>query len=268
LSTLEPSTSVGRAEEILSRYRIGSVPYLNARPLIEGLDAQLIFDVPAHLAERFAAGELDAALLPVYEAVEHEQALIADGMAIASRGEVFSVYLAHREPLIGLESIALDPDSHTSNHLLRCLLAEFHELDPDYTPGVVEENQARLLIGDGAIRFRQGHSADGWSFLDLGAEWMRCTGLPFVFACWVLRQEVPEPDVLAGALREVKRQGLAARERVAAAHSDPDFVLRYLTHFIRYDLGAEEKQAIALFAALLRKHGLAGTAAEAQVRYV
>ncbi len=42
----------------------------------------------------------------------------------------------------------------------------------------------------------------------------------------------------------------------------------YLTHHICFDLGAEEKQAVALFAALLRKHGLVESSAEAKIRYV
>ncbi len=256
------------AADLLSRYRIGSVPYLNARPLVEGIADRLAFHVPSRLAEHFAAGELDAALLPIYEAVAHEHALIGDDMAIACRGEVHSVFLAHREPLGELESIALDPASHTSNRLLQCLLAEFHGLDPDYVAAPRDERQPRLLIGDAALKFRRSEADAGWQFLDLGAEWMRCAGLPFVFACWVLRGDVAEPGALAKALRAVKRQGLAARRRIAAECEDPKFVEHYLTHFIRYDLRDEEKQAIALFAALLRKHGLAETAAESKVRYV
>jgi predicted solute-binding protein len=251
-----------------SSYRIGSVPYLNARPLIEGLAGIVSLDVPAVLAERFAAGELDAALVPVYEAVERESAMIADDIAIACRGEVFSVFLAHREPLAALATIALDPASHTSNHLLQVLLAEFHDLTPDYVDAPTDDRQAHLLIGDAAVEFRRAHAADDWSFLDLGAEWMRCTGLPFVFACWVFRDGVDEPARLAATLREVKRRGLEARERIAAEYPDRDFVRRYLTDFIRFDLGAEEKQAVALFAALLRKHGLVRVAGDVEIRYV
>jgi predicted solute-binding protein len=254
--------------DALPGYRIGSVPYLNARPLIAGLEGIISLDLPATLAERFAAGELDAALVPVYEAVERERATIADDIAIACRGEVFSVFLAHREPLAALETIALDPASHTSNHLLQVLLAEFHELTPHYVDAPTDATQARLLIGDGALEFRGIHAADGWNFLDLGAEWMRCTGLPFVFACWVFRDGVDEPARLADTLRAVKQRGLDLRESIAAEYPDRDFVRRYLTDFIRFDLGAEEKQAVALFAALLRKHGLAPATGDVEIRYV
>jgi predicted solute-binding protein len=268
LSTVESSPAAVAAADILRNYRIGSVPYLNARPLVEGLAGQLVFDVPSRLADRFAAGELDAALLPVYEAVSHESALIADDMAIASRGEVFSVFLAHREPLAEVETVALDPASHTSNHLLQCLFAEFHGIEPRYVSAPVDDAQARLLIGDPALAFRRAHGDDGWHFLDLGAEWLRCTELPFVFACWVLREDVRNAEMLADALREVKRRGLAARPCIAAGFEDAAFVERYLTENIRFDLREGEKRGIALFAALLRKHGLVEAVAEAKVRYV
>jgi chorismate dehydratase len=254
--------------EILARYRIGAVPYLNARPLVEGIAEHLEFHVPSRLAELFAAGELDAALVPVFEAVEREKATIADGIAIASRGEVFSVFLAHREPLPMLETVALDPASHTSNHLLQVLLAEFHDLTPEYLAMPEDENQARLLIGDAALEFRRSHAADGWSFLDLGAEWQRCTGLPFVFACWVFRDGLDEPERLAAVLREVKKRGLEARVRIAAEFADADFVRCYLTEFIRFDLDEDEKKAVALFAVLLRKHGLVRVSGDAKISYV
>lgn len=247
--------------------RIGSVPYLNARPLIAGLEDRVSLDLPARLAERFAAGELDAALVPVYEAVERETAIIADDIAIAARGAVYSVYVAHRGPLSEQETIALDPASHTSNHLLQCLLAEFHAFAPTYLDAPRDDAGARLLIGDAAVRFRREHGADDWEFFDLGAEWMRCTGLPFVFACWTFREDVRDPVELASALRAVKRRGLAARERIAAESPDAEFVRRYLTEFIRFDLGAEEKQAIALFATLLRRHGIV-TAGDVRIRYL
>ena len=54
--------------------RIGAVSYLNTKPLIWGLEhdaadrgLELSLDVPAVLARRMAAGELDVALLPVIE---------------------------------------------------------------------------------------------------------------------------------------------------------------------------------------------------------
>ena len=46
-------------------------------------------------------------------------------------------------------------------------------------------------------------------------------------------------------------------EIVAAEHRyPPELSRRYLTEFIRFRLGAAEKQAVREFARLLRKHGV------------
>ena len=54
-------------------------------------------------------GELDAALVSVTEVLFHDGYDILDGVAVASRGAVKSVYLAHRQPLEEIETIHCDP---------------------------------------------------------------------------------------------------------------------------------------------------------------
>jgi len=246
----------------MRRWRLGSVPYLNARPLIHGIEDGVLLETPSRLAARFAAGHLDAALLPAYEALAGRRAVIVDDIAIACHGEVFSVFLAHREPLEAIESIALDPASRTSAHLLRCILAEYYAMTPICTDTVTHPGQARLMIGDPAIDFRRAQGGGDWQFLDLGAEWLRQTGLPFVFAFWVVNAAAPDPERLAAGLRAVKHAGLAARESIAAASADPAFARTYLTGHIRYDLRNPEKEALRHFSRLLRAHALADAAFE------
>ena len=55
-------------DRVLNGLRIGCVPYLNARPLVRGIEEHVTFEVPALLADRFAGGDYDVALLPVFEA--------------------------------------------------------------------------------------------------------------------------------------------------------------------------------------------------------
>ncbi len=243
------------------------MPYLNAWPLVHGLGDHVQMAVPSELAQRFAKGEVDVALIPVFEALSRPEAVIADDIAIASRGEVFSVFLASREPFDSLETIALDAASRTSVHLLKCLLAEFHELEPTYVEKPETATQARLLIGDAAIQFRLQHADDGWRFLDLGEEWMRCTGLPFVFACWIFRPGFEPAEPLANLLRSAKRSGLMAIEEFAAKSENPDFVREYFGRHVRYDLRTDERKAIELFGTLLRKHGHVDVP-ETKIRYV
>ncbi len=238
----------------MPRFRVGSVPYLNARPLIDGLsDVEL--HVPSELAARFEAGHLDVALLPAFEALRREHAIVVDDVAIAGDGEVYSVFLAHRGALESGGPVALDPSSLTSSHLLRIIFLEFLGFEPVFTPGPTDPLQPRLLIGDPAMAFRAEH-ADGWEFLDLSAAWKDHTGLPFVFACWVMRDGISDPRACARELRRIKHSGLEHRKSIAGAEPDPAFAFRYLTEFIRFDLGPKEKESMNLFADFLRKHRL------------
>lgn len=267
MESLSPP-AMGRGLESLHGLRIGSVPYLNARPLTDAISDHLVFDVPSELAARFRCGELDAALLPVYEAIDLGAATVADGVAIACDGEVYSVILATREPVGSLQSVALDPASRTSSHLLQCLFAEYFGKEVEWTDGPTDDRQARLIIGDPAIEFRRQHSRAGWEFIDLGAEWKRWTELPFVFACWVFRPGLENPETLAASLREVKRRGVLNVREIVGREPNPLFALRYFSDYVRFELNSDGKRAIDLFATLLRKYGLVGSAADAAIRYV
>lgn len=243
----------------LTGLRIGCVQYLNSKPLIHDYDGPVQFDHPSGLARDLAAGTLDAALVPVFEVLRGPRYLVADGVAIACDGPVFSVFLAHREPLQKVRTIALDPASLTSAHLLQVLLAEFHGLRPTFVDArkCPAGADAQLLIGNQAIAFRLADAA-GCELLDLGEEWRRCTGLPFVFAVWALRHDLQNPSAVADAFRCLKELGLAARPQIVAAEKDypPDLCERYLNDFIRFDLGEREQTGLALFAELLAKHHL------------
>ncbi len=89
--------------------RIGCVPYLNARPLIYGIEDQVMLCTPSRLADLMHRNQFDAGLVPVAEVLRHDQYDLIDGIAIASRGAVASVFLAHRAPIEKLKRMAVDP---------------------------------------------------------------------------------------------------------------------------------------------------------------
>jgi len=253
----------------LSALRVGCVQYLNAQPLIHGYDGPVTFDHPAGLARDLAAGALDVALVPIFEALRHPRYLLADGVAIASDGPVFSVFLAHHGALADVRSIALDPASLTSIHLLQVLLAEYHGLHPKLAPlaAFPGGTDAVLLIGNQAIDFRA-RDAGAHQLLDLGEEWKRCTHLPFVFAPWLLRADLPNAAAVAAELRALKLHGSThLAEIVRADPHDAAFRDRYLTHHIRFDLGPREKAGIEKFRTLLTAHGFIPASNE-PLRYV
>lgn len=243
--------------------RVGCVQYLNSRPLICDYDGAVVFEHPSVLADMLFAGELDVALVPVFEALRHPGYQLVDGAVIASDGPVFSVFLAHRGRLAEVRKIVLDPASLSSAHLLRVMLAEFHGLHPEYGGG---EGDAQLLIGNQAIEFRLNPANVGWEILDLGAEWKRCTGLPFVFALWAMRSGVPTG--IADELRALKKRGVQRIEEIVANDecATPEIRRRYLTEHIRFEVGPSGKNAIERYRELLVKHGL--IAAGGELRFV
>ena len=237
--------------------RVGSVKYLNAVPLTRGIEDQVVFATPARLAELLRAGELDAALVSVTEVLFHDLYDVLDGIAVASLGQVLSVFLAHRSPLEQVRQVFCDTASLTSVSLLKVLLAE-RGLKPEFLPLTSYTDAARhdavLLIGDPALDFlRAPHEHQIW---DLGAEWSELTKLPFVYAVWALRRGV-ETKPLRHALREAKSFGLETLDYTITSRPEYDVEFRrdYLSWHIHYHLGADEKRGLGKFIELLRKHG-------------
>jgi chorismate dehydratase len=244
-------------EEAGSAFRIGSVPHLNAAPLTRGLEQYTTFLPPAALAEALGRDELDAALLSITEVLRQDRYDVLDGVAVASLGEVKSVFLAYRGPLEAVRTIHCDPTSLTSVMLLRVLLAE-HGLRPEILP-LASDPEAPLpdhlmLIGDRGLEFL--HTSHDRQIWDLGAAWTELTELPFVYAVWVLRR-APELTPLRRVLREARRLGLDTLDTLIADRTEftLDFRRDYLTWHIHYHLGSDERRGIERFMELLVEHG-------------
>jgi predicted solute-binding protein len=208
-----------------------------------------------------AAGELDVALVSSFEFLRNPIYTIVNDVAVASDGPVHSVFLAHEGRLDEIEEIALDPASQTAVNLLRCLLGE-RKLSPSVVtdlPGAetsITRRRARLMIGDQAIHFR-GQDRAECNFWDLGAEWQRMIGLPFVFALWLIRPEVEHANLVAEALRTCRDRNVCSIDRVIAAQTSfpPEFCDRYFREHLRFGFAAAEKEGLLKFGSLCEKHG-------------
>jgi len=242
--------------------RVGLFPYLNVQPLVHGLaadpDVVLVIDLPARIADRFRRRELDLAMVPSLEAATLD-APILDSACIASDGAVETVILHHRVPLDRVETLAVDQASRTSVALAKILIAEASGSLPrtvPFSPGSAgtPDTDAVLVIGDPAFRWR----ADGFAQIDLGEEWRRQQGLPFVFAVMV-KDPRATGDGLAARIGDAKRRGLEAASTIARSYNsgvDAARAEHYLRHVIRYDLGEREKLGLALFHRLAQAKGL------------
>jgi chorismate dehydratase len=243
-------------EQSLAPFRVGSVRYLNAVPLTRGLEEEVVFATPSELAAMLQRDELDAGLVSVTEVLFNNRYDVLDGIAVASLGEVKSVFLAHRRPLAEMREVHCDPASLTSVELLRVLLAE-RGVRPEFKALAGYEFAAlpdyALLIGDTALDFsRSAHAHEIW---DLGASWSETTGLPFVYAVWALRRGI-ENAPLRMRLREARDFGLDTLDSIIRSRTEYDYDFRkdYLGWHIHYHLGTDEKRGLAKFIELLRRH--------------
>ena len=189
---------------------------------------------------------------------------ILPGFAIAARGPVRSVKLFSRVPLGRIDRLALDEGSRTSQALARVWLDAAHGV----RPGVIEElplgvsalestADAVLVIGDRAMKVPDEPFHE---VVDLAEAWRELTGLPFVFALWVVRGGADLGD-LPAALERSRAEGLAHADELARIHGPRlglDFrtCYDYLTRVLSYDLGEPEIAGLRRFARGRRALGL------------
>jgi predicted solute-binding protein len=234
-------------------FRLGTVPYLNARPLTTGLSKEhdVIESVPSVLAGQLQAGELDAALVPIVSYFENwNHTWLYPDVCIGADGPVLTVRLLHDRPLDTLSRVAPDPNSRTSNILLRLLLETHVGIAPHYVERpahassreeLLSDTDAALVIGDPAFALSETPGTD------LAAAWKEWTGLPFVFAAWVVHERAVDR---AEELKEALRQGadLPIEELIASAdEASVDVVRTYLTRNLRYPFDEAARDGLRLF---------------------
>ena len=275
---------------------IAAVKFLNARPLIYGLerepDVRLRLGLPGEMASLLKSGEVDAALIPSIEyarlaadvgerarfrraegdgrTVGPRQFVILPVGAVGSRGRVGSVRLFGYVEEARLKRVLLDPFSRTSNALAQILVVRRMGVRPHF---VVPEElgaagvkaafsgrrpDAELVVGDRGLAAERPEAE--WE-LDLGLEWHRFTHLPLVYAFWVARADGPV-ERLTTLLHSARERGLRAIEALAdaapEAHGVPaDRARRYLEDEIRYDFGSKERTGLEAFFRMAAEEGLA-----------
>ncbi|QDT40475.1 Chorismate dehydratase [Gimesia alba] len=249
--------------------RVGAVSYLNSKPLIEDLEdladnAELMLDYPSLLADDLAAGRIDVGLVPSIEVIRNPDYEVISNACVATQGPVLSVKMYSRVPLGEIKRLALDMGSRTSATLVRIMLAEQYGVFPEVEPLPIEqtieatEADAILLIGDRAIHTPETKFVATW---DLGEEWLRWTGLPFVFAMWAVRRD-QETGNLDTALCRARDKGVAMLDEIARREApklgiDVAVAESYLKNNLSFYLGPAECCGLRLFQELAIKTGLA-----------
>jgi chorismate dehydratase len=261
--------------------RIGRIPYINCYPVYGAVDrglvslgGTLVNGVPSQLNRLMAAGQLDVS---VVSAVEYARAatryLLLPDLAITSDGPVRSVLLFSRRPAEELDGgkVLLSRSSMTSVALLRLLFRNVWRVAPHHAAGDAElsdvasfhdePHDARLVIGDAALvlgaALRTRHDALAAApavpyryVYDLGEEWKRWTGLPFVFAVWVAQRDTSVRAALNvhARLIESRNWGMEHLDELAGQAAAATGVARHVC--VEYFSGLDYRLAYAHLAGL------------------
>lgn len=246
--------------------RVGRIPYINCFPVYGAIDrgiiplgGELVTGVPSHLNRLMATGALDVSVVSAVEyARDSRRYLLLPDLAISCFGPVRSVSLFSRRPAaeLGGRRVIVSRSSMTSVLLTELLFAEVWGARPQFVAGDAEladvarfdteEHDARLVIGDAALTLQSADAAPRYPWVyDLGEEWRRWTGLPFVFAVWVAQRQVPVADALGAhaALIASRDWGLEHLEELSAQAARqtgvPADVCREYFRGLDYGLGYE-----------------------------
>ena len=272
----------------MTRVRLGAVGYLNARPLVYGLDRQprfdLRYDIPSECATLLHAHATDVGLIPSIEYLRGPRPYaIVPGPAVTSRGPVASVAIYTRVDPRDIRTIAMDTSSRTSVALAAVLARRVFGTSPEPVPmapdldAMLARADAALIIGDNALFLNpqsvnpQSESAirnpqSAIQKHDLGELWTQTTGLPFVYAVWAGWPDALSPEDV-GLLQRARDEGVADADGVARAYYPDDparqAVARlYLRDNIRYVLGPDELEGLRAFYRYAAEAGLVPSASE------
>src|SRR5216110_2758993 len=216
--------------------RVGRIGYINCYPVYGAIDrglvplaAELVTGTPSELNDLLAAGELDVSVVSAVEyARQARHYILLPDLAISCDGAVRSVALFSRRTVGQLDgrTVLLSASSRTSVALLELLCRDVWHITPKFAEARAEAqdlatlgalpHEAVLVIGDPALRLAAaGTYAHRY---DLGAEWKRWTGKPFVFAVWAATRSAASASTSSAhnALLASRAWGLAHLDEIAA----------------------------------------------------
>ena len=251
-------------------WRLGVVSYLNAKPLVAGLDAEsrieLLLDVPSRLPDLLDRGLADAALIPVIDLFEQESRWkIVSDACIGCDGETLTVRVFSRVAPESVRRLAADTDSHTSVVLARLIWKEHYGRDLEVVPfadsATFDGCDATLLIGDKVVARPNLRPSDRFQVeTDLGAMWKSLVALPLVFAVWAAPHAL-DASGLGSILSRARDRGVKSATEIAKEYGPAlgwpvALAERYLTHHMAYKLGQRQRLGMAKFRELALRHGL------------
>jgi len=257
--------------------RLGVVSFVNTLPLIDGLDVLRDIDlrqsVPSLLIDQLLGREVDAALCSSidYQRSTDDLVVLPVGL-LGCHGPTLTVRLYSTKPIEAIDQLYCDTDSHTSVVLLQLLLREHYGTSPELVPYNAREHvannrpvdwpEAMLLIGDKVVT--DSPPAVRYPYqMDLGDAWKQLTGLPFIFAIWLARDDTPVDHLrtMAWTLDRQRRHNTTRLDRMIVERAAPrnwpiDLAAHYLKECLIFEWTDERAAALEHFWSRAASHGL------------
>jgi len=274
----------GTIHTMTDRLKIGEISYANCAPIYSTLKEnsdcrcyEFVTGEPATLNRMLAEGSIDVSASSSIEYARHwDEYLIMPGLSISSDGPVGSILLFSKRPMeaLGGQRVAVSAASATSTVLLKALLKKYYGVEAEYIPSppslkeMLDEAEAAMIIGDEALKERTALGAgSGLVVHDLGELWKARTGLPFVYALWMIREDSltrnPElsrrlvKDLLAARDKSLlSYPEIAARSRDASWMGEDGLVAYWRA--ISYELTDRQVEGMKLFFEMAREVGELG----------
>jgi len=241
--------------------RITAVSYYNTLPFIYGLTHsgllsgfELSLDVPSECARKIMSDEADIGLIPVGALPGIKDYHLIGDLCIGADKDVKSVLLLANSPLADLKTIYLDTDSLTSVNLARILARQYWKINPQWKRltelnGNPARDEGMVLIGDKTFGLCRQHSY----CYDLAGEWIKYTGLPFVFAAWITKNDIPAEfeNSFCQALKWGVQHPAESVIMAGKLHITEQQLISYLQNDISYMLDDSKRKGMNLFLKLL-----------------
>lgn len=245
------------------KIKIAAVSYLNTLPFIWGIEhsgilqkIELQRDYPSQCAASLISGQVDAGLIPVAAIKGLTVYKIFSGFCIGAVTKVRTVELFSNSPLQEIRTIFLDYQSRTSVNLVKILVNNFWKLNVEYQPAnegfsfeKTKMEQAVLVIGDRAFRLENQFKYK----YDLAEEWIRFTGLPFVFAAWIAVKPL-HPDFISE-FNQALKTGIESIDLAVESLINPVISKQeakdYLNHNLSYNFDKKKFDGMNLFLSMI-----------------
>ena len=247
---------------IEQKIKVSAVSYLNTTPFLYGIAnsevknlIDISLDIPSDCAEKLLAGDVDLGLVPIAVLPLLKEYHIVTDYCIGAQGNVDSVALYSDVPLNEISSIYLDYQSRTSVNLVKVLAKEHWSISPDWLEASegyetkIKGSIAGVIIGDRTFKLKKKY---GYKY-DLSGEWLKYSGLPFVFACWVSNAKLPESFITQ--FNNSLKIGINNIDAVIDKHEgegiSKEALRSYLKRSISFNLDEEKRVAINRFLGLI-----------------